>query len=187
MGRGGRPVRRAWRLGSRGAGSLLPIVPLWLLFSAGRPTRRTLALGALSLVVALGSVGGYIEWRHAASGLSGADHQRRLEPVRPGRALGRLHQVHAAAGTQHALRSHASLAAGLPRGKHYIYSPTFARPAAVRTAVLRLQHPHAMGLLQRFSEAAILGQPLDYLHAVWLDMTRLFDPNPRVLRRHVRR
>jgi hypothetical protein len=34
-----------------------------------------------------------------------------------------------------------------------------------------------MGLLKKFSEAAIFGQPLDYLHAVWLDTIRLFDPN----------
>ena len=53
----------------RGAAiSLLPIAPLWLLFSRRRPTRRTVAMGALSLVVALGSVGGYVEWRQLASG-----------------------------------------------------------------------------------------------------------------------
>ncbi len=36
-----------------------------------------------------------------------------------------------------------------------------------------------MALLRKWSEAAILGQPLDYLHAVWLDTIRLFDPNHR--------
>ena len=36
-----------------------------------------------------------------------------------------------------------------------------------------------MTLLRKWSEAAILGQPLDYLHAVWLDTIRLVDPNHR--------
>jgi hypothetical protein len=34
-----------------------------------------------------------------------------------------------------------------------------------------------MELLTKWSEAAIAGQPLDYLHAVWVDTLRLFDPN----------
>jgi hypothetical protein len=33
--------------------------------------------------------------------------------------------------------------------------------------------------MQEWSEAAVLGQPLEYLHAVWLDTMRLFDPNAR--------
>jgi hypothetical protein len=38
-------------------------------------------------------------------------------------------------------------------------------------------YPHAMELMQKWSEAAIFGQPLEYLHAVWLDTVRLFDSN----------
>jgi hypothetical protein len=34
-----------------------------------------------------------------------------------------------------------------------------------------------MGRLRQWSQAALLGQPLDYLHAVWLDTIRLVDPN----------
>ena len=44
------------------------------------------------------------------------------------------------------------------------------------------RYPHAMGLLQKWSEAAILGQPLDYLHAVWLDTIRLVRSQPPLLR-----
>jgi len=39
------------------------------------------------------------------------------------------------------------------------------------------KYPHAMALLQKWSEAVILNQPLDYLHAVSLDAIRLVDPN----------
>src|SRR5262249_53413180 len=51
--------------------AMVAVVAIWLCFSAGRPTRRTLAVGVLSLAVSLASIGVYIEWRHAASGLSG--------------------------------------------------------------------------------------------------------------------
>jgi hypothetical protein len=36
-----------------------------------------------------------------------------------------------------------------------------------------------MALLQRWSAAAVIGQPLGYLHAVWLDAIRLIYPNHR--------
>ena len=56
----------------RGAGiANAAVIAGWLLFSAGRPTRRTLAVAALSLAISLATVGAYIEWRQAASGLSG--------------------------------------------------------------------------------------------------------------------
>jgi hypothetical protein len=59
----------AW---DRGTGiAMVAVIAVWLLFSAGRPTRRTIAVGLLSLVVSLATVGAYVEWRHAASGLSG--------------------------------------------------------------------------------------------------------------------
>src|SRR5438132_12217188 len=50
---------------------MVPVIALWLAFSSGRPSHRTLALGALSLVVSLTTVGAYAGWRHAASKHSG--------------------------------------------------------------------------------------------------------------------
>src|SRR6202008_22251 len=37
--------------------------------------------------------------------------------------------------------------------------------------------PYATQRLLQWSEAAILGEPLAYLHAVWLDAVRLINPN----------
>ena len=50
---------------------MIAVIAVWLLFCAGRPSRRTLALGLASLVVSLATVGVYVEWRQSASGLSG--------------------------------------------------------------------------------------------------------------------
>src|SRR5262249_26438367 len=50
---------------------MVAVIALWLAFSAGRPTRRTLAVGALSLALSVASIGAYAGWRHAASGMPG--------------------------------------------------------------------------------------------------------------------
>ena len=163
----------------RGAGLVMAaLIPLWLLFSAGRPTRRTLTAGALTLVVALAAVGAYAGWRHAASGKPGlltsnnaynlyarvapwADCTKFTPPVH----TRRLCQT-----TPPARRGHVS-------GETYIY---YVKSPAYRLfgpAYFVSRVPHAMELLTNWSEAAVAGQPLDYLHAVWLDTIRLFDPN----------
>jgi uncharacterized membrane protein YjdF len=170
----------------RGAGlGMVAVIALWLCFSAGRPTRRTLAIGALSLVVSLAAIGGYIEWRHAATGLSGlttnaswnlygrvgpwADCTKFTPP--PGtRTLCEATPVsHRGDPTSKSKRRRST--------EYYIYNPESPAYRLFGPAYLVSKRPHAMALLQRWSEAAILGQPLDYLHAVWLDTIRLFDPN----------
>ena len=53
----------------RGAGLVMvAIVASWLLFSAGRPTRRTLASGLVALIASLAMIGVYIGWREEVSG-----------------------------------------------------------------------------------------------------------------------
>ncbi len=154
---------------------LVAVIAVWLAFSAGRPTRRTIAVGALSLVVSLASIGVYVEWRHAATGLSGlttngswalygrvapwADCRKFTPP--PGTR--QLCQV--APPSRRRYRSNAE----------YIFGPSRAR-ALLGPAYLVSKVPHAMSLLERWSLAAILGQPVDYLHAVWLDTIRLVYP-----------
>jgi Dolichyl-phosphate-mannose-protein mannosyltransferase len=162
----------------RGAGlAMVAVIALWLCFSAGRPTRRTLAIGALSLVVSLVAIGGYIEWRHAASGLSGlttnADWNLygRVAPWADCAKFTSPPGTHALCdATPVSRRGHIS-------GETYIYSPSSPAVRLLGPAYYVSKYPHAMGLLHKWSEAVILGQPLDYLHAVWLDTIRLFDPN----------
>jgi hypothetical protein len=158
--------------------AMIAVIAIWLTFSAGRPTRRTIALGLVSLLVALVSIGAYVEWRHAASGLNGlttngswplygrvapwADCTKFTPP--PGtEALCEMtppSSRHFRSNVAYMFDYHASPAMRL-LGPSYEVS----------------KYPHAMTLLRRWSEAAILGQPLDYLHAVWLDTKRLIDPN----------
>ena len=158
--------------------AMIAVIAIWLTFSAGRPRRRTIVLGLASLLAALASIGVYVEWRHAASGLNGlstngswvlygrvapwADCTKFTPP--PGtEAL-----CEATPPSSRPFRSNAA----------YIFDP-LASPAVrlLGPSYEISKYPHAMTLLRRWSEAAILGQPLDYLHAVWLDTKRLVDPN----------
>jgi hypothetical protein len=162
----------------RGAGlAMVAVIAPWLVFSAGRPTRRTLALGAIALVVSLATVGGYVEWRHAASGQSGlttnnawnlygrvapwADCTKFTPPP------GTLALCEALPPSQRGYRS----------SEDYIYNGASPAQQLFGPPYLVSEYPHAMSLLEKWSEAAIIGQPLEYLHAVWLDSLRLIDPN----------
>jgi hypothetical protein len=161
---------------------LVPIPALWLLFSVLRPTRRTLGLGALSLLLSLVLIGGYVAWRQAASGLSGlttnsswnlygrvapwADctkftpppgTERLCETTPPGERVGPT-------GVR-------------PTDQTYIYGLASPAERLLGPPFLVSKYPHAMTLLKNWSVAAIEGQPLDYLHAVWLDLIRLIDTN----------
>ena len=170
----------------RGTGiAMVAVIALWLLFSVGRPTRRTIAVALLSLVVSLATVGAYVEWRHAASGLSGLTSNNawnlysrvgpwadctKFTPPAGTRAL--------CEATPPSERRYPSPSSdGLRPGEYYVYSPESPAYRLFGPAYLVSNYPHAMELLKKFSEAAILGQPQDYLHAVWLDTIRLFDPN----------
>jgi hypothetical protein len=156
---------------------LIPVVALWLVFYAGRPTRRSLAVGALSLVVSLASVGLYIELREAATGRSG------LTTNSPWNLYGRVApwadctKFTPPAGTLELCDQEAPGHRILHEAGQYIYDYPSPAVKLFGPAFLVSPYPNAMGLMQKWSEAAILGQPFDYLHAVWLDTLRLFDPN----------
>ena len=164
----------------RGASlALAAIVPLWLLFSAGRPTRRTLALAALSLTVCMATVGVYAGWRKAESGLPGL-----LSTNNAWNLYGRVGpwadctKFTPPPGTRGLCESTPPSQRGYPSGgQDYIYNPDSPAQRLFGPPYEVSPYPHAMELLQKWSEAAILGQPSEYLHAVWLDTIRLFNPN----------
>jgi hypothetical protein len=163
----------------RGAGlAMAALIPSWLLFSTGRPTRRTLAMGVLALVVSLATVGVYVGWRHAASGKPGLltsnnayNLYARVAPWADCR------KFTPPPGTRRLCETTPPLRRGYISGESYIYSPNAPAYRLFGPAYFVSRNPHAMQLLWKWSEAAIVGQPLDYLHAVWLDTIRLFDPN----------
>jgi hypothetical protein len=155
------------------------IVPLWLLFNAGRPTRRSLAMALVALVVSLGTVGVYVGWRKADSGLPGL-----LSSNNAWNLYGRVGpwadctKFKPPAGTAILCESTPPSRRGFRNGgEAYIYNPRSQAQLFFGAPYNISPYPHAMELLQKWSEAAIIGQPLDYLHAVWLDTIRLFNPN----------
>jgi len=162
----------------RAAGiAMVVVIAAWLLFSAGRPTRRTMAVGIISLVVSLATIGAYVEWRHAASGESGLTTNSVWNLYGRVAPWADCTKFTPPAGTRKLCETTPVSRRGYRDTGYYIYGPEspalrlFGPPYAVS------KYPHAMTLLKRWSEAAILGQPLDYLHAVWLDTIRLIDPN----------
>jgi hypothetical protein len=166
--------------------AIIAVIGIWLVFSAGRPTRRTLALGALSLALSITTVGAYVAWRHIASGEPGlltsnsawnlygrvapwADCTK-FTPPRGTRALCETTPV--------SRRRYPTPASPKPRSsEYYIYDPGSPAYRLFGPAYFLSKYPQATGLLRSWSEAAILDEPLGYLHAVWLDTIRLFDPN----------
>jgi hypothetical protein len=162
----------------RGAGlPLVAVSAVWLLVSAGRPTRRSVVAGLLSLVVSLATIGVYVEWRHTESGLSGLTTNSSWNLYGRVAPWADCTKFTPPAGTR-ALCQLQPAASRVHQGNQdYIYGTASPAVQLLGPAFLLSKYPHAMSLLSKWSRAAILGQPLDYLHAVWLDTIRLFDPN----------
>jgi hypothetical protein len=164
----------------RGASlALVGVVPLWMLFSAGRPTRRTLGVALVALVVAVATVGVYSGWRKAASSEPGL-----LTTNNAWNLYGRVGpwadctKFTPPAGTGFLCETTPPSQRGYRSGANsYIYSPISPAGKVFGHPYLISAYPHAMELLQKFSLAAVEGQPVDYLHAVGLDLLRLFDSN----------
>jgi hypothetical protein len=157
---------------------MVAVIPIWLLFSVGRPTRRTIAVGVVSLLVSLASIGVYIEWREAASGLSGLTTNGAWALYGRVAPWADCTKFTPPPGTQALCETTPPSQRLLHNNGEYIFS-LYESPAVklFGPAYLVSKYPHAMTLMRQWSQAAILGQPLDYLHAVWLDTIRLVDPN----------
>jgi hypothetical protein len=167
----------------RGDGVVMAaLVPLWLLFSAGRPSRRSLAVCAVALAASIATVGVYAGWRKAASGMPGVltsnNAYNLYARVAPWADCSKFtpppHTRLLCEETPPAKRTIAD-----PGAEAYIYSPESPAYKLFGAPYYVSRVPHAMTLLMNFSEAAILGEPLEYLHAVWLDTRRLLQPNAR--------
>jgi 4-amino-4-deoxy-L-arabinose transferase-like glycosyltransferase len=164
----------------RGEGvALVPVIALWLLFSSGRPTRRTAAVAALALVASLATVSVYVAWRSAETGLSGLTTNSNWYLYGRVAPWADCNKFTAPRGTAYLCEAIPPSRRQLKAGDDYIFATDSPAQQLIGPPFEVSRYPHAMDVLFRWSEAAVLGQPLDYLNAVWLDTIRLFDPNHR--------
>jgi len=162
----------------RGAGlSLLPVVPLWLLLCRRRPSRRTLAVAVVSALVAVATVEGYIQWRHAASGLSGLTTNGNWDLYGRVAPWADCTKFSPPAGTEQLCQATPPAQRGNPGAATYIFDASSPAQMLYGPPYQVSPDPYAMSRLWEFSISAIEGQPLDYLNAVWQDTIRLVDPN----------
>jgi hypothetical protein len=159
--------------------AMVAVIALWLSLSAGRPTRRTLAVGVLSLVVSLASMGVYVEWRHAASGLNGLTTNYSWNMYGRVAPWADCAKFTPPPGTRRLCETTPPPRRGYRSAEYYIYGPASPAQRLLGLPYYVSRDPRAMTHLREWSEAAVLGQPLDYLHAVWLDTIRLIYPNHR--------
>jgi hypothetical protein len=178
----------------RGAGTMLvPLVIVWLLFAPGRPTMRSLTSAGLALAVCVAVIGGYIAWREADTGLSGlttngdwnlygrvapwadctkftppAGTEGLCDPTPPDQRLGRS-----------PLGPGPGLGGNHVTGENYIFGPSSPAQRMFGPPFEVSPDPDANAKLRKWSLAAIKGQPLDYLAAVWNDSVRVVFPDHR--------
>ncbi len=118
-----------------------------------------------------------MEWRYAASGLSGLDTNGAWNLYGRVGPWADCTKFTPPPGTAALCEQAPPSLRGYRSTEWYIYSPKSPAVRLFGSAYRISSYPHAMQVLREWSQAAILGQPLDYLHAVWLDTIRLFDPN----------
>jgi hypothetical protein len=159
--------------------ALIPLLAMWLVFSHGRPTRWALLIGLTSLIAAAAAVEGYIQWRHADTGLSGLTTNG--DWVIYGRVApwADCRYFTPPAGTRALCEYTSPAQRSLNSPDVYMYSPASPAQRLLGPPYVISKDPYAMRRLLEFSESAIAGQPLEYLHAVWLDTIRLFDPDAK--------
>jgi hypothetical protein len=155
---------------------LAPAIALWLLLSPGRPTRRTLARGLVSLTAATAMVGVYVEWRHQASGRSGITSNGDWNIYGRVAPWADCTKFSSPSGTRQLCESTPPSQRGYRSSEYYIYGADSPAIKLIGPAYLISKDPYAMQRLLEFSESAIWGQPLQYLHAVGLDLVRLINP-----------
>ncbi len=156
---------------------LAVVASVWLAFSAGRPTRQSLIAGTLCLVAALGTIGIYAGWRNLAT-----DQPGTLTSSNAWNLYGRVaswadcEKFDPPPGTEVLCEKTPLRERALRSGEEYIFSDSPAT-RLIGPPYRLPSDPTAMDRLQSWSEAAVMGQPLDYLRSVWLDTRRLFSPN----------
>jgi hypothetical protein len=158
---------------------LVPLLAVWLLLCAWRPSRHTIVRAVLALTLSLAVIGGYVAWRDADTGLSGLTTNGNYNLYGRVAPFADCAKFDPPAGTA-ALCD--PLVPSLRHGRndaYYIFSPDSPAQRMFGPPYRAPADRRAGAKLRAFSIAAIEGQPLDYLNAVWQDAIRLLAPDHR--------
>jgi len=166
---------------------LLPLLFVWLLVCTPGDRVRRLARAVLPVACAAGIVGGYVAVQRAQTGVTGltqADGRfvyavaaqfadcSKFTPPAGTRALCETSRPASRGSMNQYLEGYPDFASSLPPGGRAAVSPAWRVFGPM---------PHGNSQLAAFGRAAILHQPLDYLHLVarnfsyyWTETTRVF-------------
>lgn len=157
---------------------LVVIVPAWLLLCEWRLSPRTLATCAVSLIAGLATLATYTEWHYLGSGQGGLAAGDGWQAYGRVASFADCSKFTPPAGTQRLCE------ATPPRLRPLYQTPVYYQYDQSSPAVqlfgppwMNPPQPGAQSALTRFAIAAVEGQPLDYLHAVWQDAVKLIDPS----------
>jgi hypothetical protein len=158
------------------AAELAPVLAVWLVFSSGRPRWRLVAVGAVSLAVAVGTVAVYAVWRDGETGLSGLTTNGNWNIYGRVAPWADCRVFTPPLGTRQLCQFTTPAQRGWRSSEDYIYLPSSPAQKLIGPPYQVSKDRYAMQRLLEFSESAIWGEPLEYLYAVWRDTIRLFDP-----------
>ena len=154
---------------------LLPALTLVALLTAPGAWRRRLTHGVVDPPRGSPADRPVSERTRTIPGLRRLHRSRVLRPLRPRRAVRELLEVPSTGRDGETLHPHSPLAAARPR-RLGVHRDLAGRPSVWRA---RCHRAEAGGEREAapFAEAAILGQPLEYLEYVGRDLVRIVDPS----------
>ena len=159
------------------ATAMVPVLAACLLFPGRRPLLRRLAAAAVVVGVTGAVLAVYVGERTHRTGQGGLvsngawNFYGRVAP------WAECDKFKPPPGTEVLCEKTPLSARGFRRGDdYYIFNPDSPAQKFAGPPYLLSSNPEAMATLQRFSRAAILGEPSAYLNAVARDMARVVDP-----------
>jgi hypothetical protein len=162
----------------RGVGTvLLIVVPLWLVFAAGRASRDSALRSGAALAASLLVIAGYVVWRQAETDMSGFTTNGDWNLYGRIAPFADCTKFTPPAGTEGLCDPTPPAQRQGRNVEWYIYRPESPAQKLFGPPYLVSPDPDANRKLRRFSLAAIRAQPGDYLDAVGEDLIRIVDPD----------
>jgi hypothetical protein len=152
---------------------LAPVVAIWLVLSARRPTGQTLVRGGLALAATVVVLGVYVGWRTAETDFTGLTTNDAWNLYGRVATFADCEKFTPPPDTEQLCES--TPMDERPNDNAYIFNPTSPAQRLFGPPYYVSGYADAMDRLRSWSFAAIRGQPLDYLGVVGDDLIRLVD------------